>query len=275
MSENVSDNLLGPFNPAIPESKPESNPSQGEGKRTPLLKQFANILVSPLKAMNDINQKPSWLVPLLVSIALSTGFMLYLNWKLDAGWQEITRKTVMERAEKMGNDPQATPDVAVYTQTAKGLAVLSVVVTRPLLILLLAIVFAAGMVLMGAEITFKKLVSVITWSSLAPQAIYIIVAMLSLTVASPERLKDVYPGNLSSTMITNLSVVLDKDSSQAAQAICSSFDVFTIWLLVLLTMGLAAIAGTKRITRTHTGVLVFGFWAIWIVLKTVYVVVIK
>ena len=271
MSENVSNDLSGPFSPVIP----ELTPAPGRGNWTAIPKRFANLLVSPFKAMGEINQRPTWLVPIVISVLLSMLFMIYLNRKLDAGWQEITRKTLRERVEKMGGDPQAQPDIGLYTQTAKTLTTLSVVVTRVVLILLLATAFAGGMVMLGAQVTFKKLVSVIAWSSLVPQVVYMLVAVLSLTLASADRLKEVYPSNLSAMMVTNLSIILDKDASPVLQAIYSSFDVFTIWFLVLLGIGFAAIAGTKKVTLRHTTVLVFGLWVVWIILKVIYVAVIK
>jgi len=59
---------------------------------------------------------------------------------------------------------------------------------------------------------------------------------------------------------TNLSFLLADDASQVLRALFSSIDVFTIWKILLLIVGLAAIAGTRKITTAKTGALVIGLW---------------
>jgi hypothetical protein len=43
--------------------------------------------------------------------------------------------------------------------------------------------------------------------------------------------------------------------------------VFNIWAALLLTAGLAAIGGTRKMTKGKTGVLVFGLWGLWVVIR--------
>jgi len=47
--------------------------------------------------------------------------------------------------------------------------------------------------------------------------------------------------------------------------LASSLDLFTIWFLVLLTIGFASVVGfgPKRISTWKTAALVFGVWGAW------------
>jgi hypothetical protein len=47
-------------------------------------------------------------------------------------------------------------------------------------------------------------------------------------------------------------------------------DLFTIWWLILLSIGFAAIAGSRKITSSKTGVMIFGFWALFILVKVAW-----
>jgi hypothetical protein len=46
----------------------------------------------------------------------------------------------------------------------------------------------------------------------------------------------------------------------------SAIDIFAIWTAVLLTIGVSAVAGIKR---GAAGVIVFGWWIVFILLQTV------
>jgi hypothetical protein len=55
--------------------------------------------------------------------------------------------------------------------------------------------------------------------------------------------------------------------SAIIKTVAGSIDIFTIWFLILVTIGLAAIAGSKKITTGKTATVVFGFWVVYVLLK--------
>ncbi len=59
---------------------------------------------------------------------------------------------------------------------------------------------------------------------------------------------------------TNAGAFLNPlETNKALYALATSLDVVTIWTLVLLGMGIAAVAGVKR---SSGYIAVFGWWAI-------------
>ncbi|HST21890.1 MAG TPA: hypothetical protein VLR90_12270, partial [Blastocatellia bacterium] len=66
---------------------------------------------------------------------------------------------------------------------------------------------------------------------------------------------------------TNLAAFLPSDASRVLSAIAASIDVFTIWYLILLSIGFAVIAGTKKFKTSKTATLVFGAYAVWVLVK--------
>jgi hypothetical protein len=66
--------------------------------------------------------------------------------------------------------------------------------------------------------------------------------------------------NIKNFAPTNLGAFLDPlDTNKALYSLATSVDLITIWMLVLLSIGLATVAGVKRKSGYFA---VFGWWAI-------------
>jgi hypothetical protein len=72
--------------------------------------------------------------------------------------------------------------------------------------------------------------------------------------------------NLKNPVGTNVGYYLPLDAPQWLVALASSFDVLTIWVLILLTIGCAIVAKTKRSTAA---VAVWGWWFVITLVKVV------
>jgi len=278
--ENQSDSNASPFDvpphqpqtaPAYEAPGPQSRyePTQAEEPaRIGEAGRFTGVLLSPGETFEDINRKPSWIVPLLISIAVSTVFWWFILWYFDAGWHQFMRKTLADRAAQSGQPPPTDEAVAKALSFTK-IIYYSIAVVGPIIIgLLVAGVFALGMMVMQAQTTFKKIFSVVLWSGAVTGLVSIIVTIASvLFVRGSEAAKDFNPQDLGNLSATNPGALLPSSTSAVVKALASSIDVFTIWYLILLSIGLAAIAGTKKIKTGNTAKLVFGLWVIVVLIK--------
>src|SRR5262249_43542102 len=118
-----------------------------------------------------------------------------------------------------------------------------------------------GMMFIQAKTTFKKIFSVVTWTFASVSAISLIVTIAALFVIDTSNMSTLEPQRWASVVPTNLAALLDP-SSPVMRALLSSIDIFTIWRLILMSIGLAAIAGSRKITSGKTGTIVFGVWVI-------------
>jgi hypothetical protein len=157
------------------------------------------------------------------------------------------------------------PEEAIQQQVAISTVIGNVFpfVGPPLLTLFLSGVFALGLMIMAAQTTFKKILSVVAWSGLATTLVYYIVAAASLMVRDPSTVDPTQPGSIAAT---NLAAFISVES-RPLQSVLASIDIFTIWFLILLTMGFAAISGAKKMKSGKTGTLVFGLWAVWVLIS--------
>ena len=94
-----------------------------------------------------------------------------------------------------------------------------------------------------------------------------IVAAASLMVRDPQSLRTQDYFNPWGIAPTNLSYVLADGASQVLRTLFSFLDVFSVWKIFLLIIGLAAIAGTRKITTAKTGTLVIGLWLLILIIS--------
>jgi hypothetical protein len=107
----------------------------------------------------------------------------------------------------------------------------------------------------------------VAWSWCATVLVYNIVVTASLMVRDSESFRDFNLADPAGIVPTNLAVALPSETSPALASLAASIDIFSIWFLILLSIGFAAIAGSRRFKTSKTATLVFGMWAIWVLIK--------
>ena len=129
--------------------------------------------------------------------------------------------------------------------------------------ILLAAIFAMGLMLLQAQTTFKKVLAVVAWSGCGLELMAAIATVAVLLIGD---MTDFDPSK-SRVLLTSLEVFVPSNTPAPVRALAASFDLFTIWFNILLVIGFAAIGGTRKITKTTTAGLVFGFWGLFVLVK--------
>jgi hypothetical protein len=108
----------------------------------------------------------------------------------------------------------------------------------------------------GGKATFKQVFATLNYAYL-PYAIQaLIVAIMLLAGLAPE--------NFTMDNMLGTSVGYYMGSPGVLKTLLLSIDIFTIWTLVLLSMGLAIVA---RVKQSAGYITVFGLWFLWLGLK--------
>jgi hypothetical protein len=76
------------------------------------------------------------------------------------------------------------------------------------------------------------------------------------------------PGSIDpeNPLATNLGVLLPEESAKWLVALCKSFDIFTIWTLILIAIGFAAV-NPRKLKGSKSFVIAFSVWATYVVLR--------
>jgi len=222
---------------------------------------LTGVLFSPGATFEDINRKPTWIVPMVIAVLAALAFSWFLYWHFDEGWHQFMRKTLEDRAKQSGR-PEPTPqDVETALKFARGFGLVISVLGTIIVNLIIAGVFALGMMFMQAQTTFKKILSVVLWSWAVTSVLQVIVTIASVMVRGSDS-GDFNPQKLGSLSATNLGAFLPDDISGFLKALAGRVDIFSIWFLILLTIGLAAISGSRKIKSSSVAPMVFGLWIV-------------
>lgn len=247
-----------------------SQPVQAtEPARLNAVQRLTGTLFSPGETFKDVNRKPTIIVPIILGIVLAIAGGLFFNWKVKPDWDRIFRTQIQKRADRSGQSltpEQIEQQVSFSKKLVPIFPVIGAIFT-PIAYLVIAGVFALGMMLIQAKTTFKKILSVVSWSYTATALVQALVFIAVVLVQDQETLNSIDPTQGVNIVPSNAGVLLPAGSSGAMQALASSLDIFSIWYLVLLAIGLAAIAGSKKITPKKTGGMVFGIWVVFVLIK--------
>jgi hypothetical protein len=110
--------------------------------------------------------------------------------------------------------------------------------------------------MMGGETKFKKVFSVMAWSSLVGMVGQILKTFLILSKGT------------SRGVVTSLAILMPTpelgEKTPILYRFLSRFDLFTIWELIIWIIGLAVI---YRFETKKSAMLVLSLWAIWVLIS--------
>jgi hypothetical protein len=209
-----------------------------------------NVFFEPKKVFESLKIKPTWLLPFIIAAILGMGFYYFAypmimseqiakieaNEKIPAEQKEVILEKIGEREHppvwQLGISPIG---VLVYFTIAS------------------AVLFFVFNVLLGGDCTFRKVFSVYCYSSLV--AIPATIVKFPLTLV--KKTTDVQ---------TSLALLLSPDVKETfLYKIFSSFDIFVIWQVILVSMGMGVM---YKFTSKKSYTTVFALWIVWIFLKS-------
>lgn len=218
---------------------------------------LVGVLVAPGKTFKSIAEKPTWVMAFLVLIGLGLVLGVMMSGKMD--WAEITRDSMEARGQEL---PEEQMEGIIDFQEKFGpmMMIGGSLLGTPVVYLLLALVFMVVFKMFGGELGFVPSLSVLL-HSMMPRAV---MALLSIPVVLGkdqlgfEELQD------SSVLASNLGAFAPEDAGPAVVALLSSFDLFSIWAIVLLIIGYSTVA---RVSKGLAAAGVIGLWAVYVLGK--------
>jgi len=219
----------------------EAEPALGFGGK------LINIFTSPSKTFKELDQRPTWLAPLLIVIVLvvlSTQITFPIIMKAQ---METLRSNPNIPAERMQAIEEQFTNNA---NTQRAVSTAAQIIGFPIVMLLMALVFYfVGTAILGGDSSFKKVFSVLVWANCI--SIIASIVMTALVIAKGNMNVSLSPALLLSpeAMGTKLHTFLSK------------FDFFTIWFLAVFAIGYGYIYKFST-AKAYTAIGVL--WAIWI-----------
>lgn len=231
----------------IPATQPELSP----------LACVPGVFYRPTRAFESIARRPSWWLPFLFTVVVL--YLFYFGVTAKVGWRQVYENNLRLAPKQAQQMESLSPEQRANSEKIAVGFTQGVWLGMPLLTLLFAAIEAA--ILLGTinfvfagKANFWQVYAV-TWYAGLPGLLKFLLAILALMVGlDPESFQMNNPAG------TNLGYYLSPtDTPKAFYTLASQVDLLTLWTLVLMGIGLAIVARTKR----SSGLLaVFAWWII-------------
>lgn len=228
------------------------------------LRRVVSVLFSPGKTFQEIAERPTWAVVLVVLLAFGAASSAVVVSKIDPALQEQAIRDQLEGSRGLsGAELDRATDQAmdVMAKTRPFWPVIGVIVMVAVY-LLATLLLWGGVTLAGGErIGFVKAFST-TLHGLVPQAVLALVA-IPVLLLNPGSL-DPEAARSGSVLASNLAVFAPEGTSTVVLSLLSSVDFFSLWSLILLIVGFSV---TAKISKSASSAVVIGCWVLSVAIK--------
>ncbi|MGA2672434.1 MAG: YIP1 family protein [Terracidiphilus sp.] len=222
-----------------------------------------NTFSAPSKTFADIKRgNRSWWLPYLIAIFFS--YVLFAGITAKVGWQQVAENNIKASPKQAEKIDQMPADQRAGAMKISGFVTEGIFAATPVTILIgasLVSLLLWGTINFGfgGKATFKEILAVNFYATL-PALIQPVLGTIALFAGlAPESF------NLNNYAGTNVAYFLPlEETNKALYAFASQIDIVTIWVAILLSIGVATVAGKKR---SAGYVAVFGWWAVWTILR--------
>ncbi len=218
---------------------------------------------NPKPTFESIARRPTWLVPLLLLTLVSMGTVVTLGhtmgWralieqqiqKNPAAQRQIERLTPEQRQQMLEQQVKFVP-ITVYVGGALGSAIT--------LVILAAVFLGIFNLVSGVPMGFKTSLSIVAYA-FTPRLIYGLLAIPILFLKDPST---VDPQNM---VASNPAVFLSDGAAAWLVALLGSLDLFSIWVILLLSVGYSAV-NPKKLSFGKAFGAIFGVWLIYVLVR--------
>jgi hypothetical protein len=250
---------MSPESASAPPPVPQLPPTQTQQPQMNEAARIAAVFFSPGKAFADIARRPRWWIPVILIALIGT---IYLNiFTQRVGWESVIRPAIERSAQTQNMTAQQREQVIstasrLYKYLGYGASAVGTLFYVFIVAVLLMFLFDT---MMSAGIGLKRMMAIVAYGFL-PMLIQTALSMVVLFLKDPEEF------NLQNPLMFNVGAYLSPDSPAALRAFGSSIDLFSLWIIILLAIGISTTARKVSFGKAFAGVALP--WALWVCLKT-------
>lgn len=242
--------------------QPGAGPVQA-GARLTQWQRAGNVFVAPSKTFDDIKRgNCSWWLPYLILLFFT--YVLFAAVTMKVGWQQVAQNNIAMSPKQAQRMDQLNPTQRATAMKIAGTVTEIFLAASPVLILIGAslvslLLWGTINFVFGGKSRYQEIFAANMYAML-PRAIVPLIATIAIFAGlAPEAF------NISNMAGTNVAYFLSvQDTNKALYALLSQIDVLNIWAAVLLSIGIAKVAGKNRGAGYIT---VFGWWALWVLVR--------
>jgi hypothetical protein len=222
-----------------------------------------NIFTAPSKTFEDIKRgNKSWWLPFVIFVLI--GYMLFAAVYVKIGMQQVVDNQIQlspKQAEALAQAPPAQREMQekISLYITEGFFIANPIVLLIAGAVISLVLWGTINFIFGGKAKFGSIFTVWMFAGL-PGIVKVLLGIVVIFAGvAPESF------NIKNYAPTNAGAFLNPlEANKALYALATSLDFVTIWTLVLLGIGIAAVAGVKR---TSGYIAVFGWWIIIVLIS--------
>jgi hypothetical protein len=216
---------------------PQDPTPLSEGQR------LIGVFFAPGKTFTDLRKNASWWVPFLITAIVSLLFVYTVDQKV--GFRKVAENQIQsqpKQADRFERMPADQRENAMRTQVkfTKIFSYCFFVFVPIWYAIVAAVLFATLKFGLSADVKFKTLFALTMYSGLAGLLKSLLAIVSLLAGVSSDGFTFQNP------VATNPGYFIDRADHPVLASFLTSFDVFTIWTLVLAAIGITCISKVKR-----------------------------
>jgi hypothetical protein len=217
------------------------------------------MFFSPKATYEDIVRKPSWVLPVILMMVFGLITAVALNQRVN--WRQF----MTQQIERNPRTAQMTPEqkeqqievgakYAPYTSYIFG-------VPAPIIVVLIValVMLGAYNLLGGANVNFKTSLAIVS-HAYVPNFLFTLLFLVVLFVKPPGDM------DMNNPVATNVASFLPDSIPKWLEALCKNIDIFSIWILILISVGFAA-ANPKKLKGAKSLTIAASMLALYVVLR--------
>lgn len=218
---------------------------------------LAGALTAPAETFADIARRPDILIPLLLFIAIGyvTIFLSFPHLDFDAAFAQ--QAEILKKQNPKMTDADIERMGGFTKAIMKGTQFVG-----PLLVAawwaVLALILFGAFRLMGGDLGYKQALSA-TLYAWVPLTLFSIISTIVIVMRG-----NVDPTHMATIVKSNPAFLVDMQAQPVLYSLLASFDVFTIWTIVLLVFGFAA---ASKFSRAKSAAIIVSLWIVMLVIK--------
>ena len=220
---------------------------------------MSGVFFSPKATFEDIARKPSWVAPTVLLTVLSILVCIGINQRVD--WREFMSQQLDKSPTAQMSAEQKQQRIEAGAKVTRTVTYVVGAVGPILFVLVVAVVMmGAYNLLAGTNATFPQSLAVTAHAAMPG----VVSSLLFLVILY---LKPFGTVDMENPVAANAGAFLPEGSAKWLLTSAKQIDIFTIWTLILLAIGFAAI-NPKKLPGGRAFSIAFGVWAVWVLIRT-------
>jgi hypothetical protein len=224
------------------------------------VERVVDTFVAPAKTFTDILRSTSWWLPFVLGTISS--YLLTFAIATKVGWSQLVDNTVLSNPSTQAKMANMTPDQVamqhkIMTYSFQGGFYAAPLINLVYLLVIAVAIWAVINFVFGGKSNFGQVFCVANYAFL-PAAVKAVIAALVLFFGTAAE-------NFTLQNMLGTSPGYYIEDAGPLKTFLTSFDLITLWTLVLMSLGLAIVAKTKR---SSGFIVIFGLWFLTVLVGT-------